>query len=817
MRKELKSRSRLFLGLAAIGGSLAIVLPAVADGVGAGQAITNKATASYDDGTTTYNATSNTVEIKVAEVAGIAVTVTSPTNPSANAGEVRDVIFTINNIGNDATQFVIPAPQLTNVVDFEILGTPQIISVNGTATSFDLQPGVSSGSYFPSGTGAIPVAPDVTIAPDGTVTAGTGQGGKVQVRVQVRVKAGATVGATTNVTLGDTTTANAQNADQAGTLANDLRTQDNLDGTVGESSINGAPINGIREAMATTPTPITVGARPQAFARIFESVSGYTNSGTPTPYTDDKLTFAITLRAENPSAPPGLTVVDLVGTSINLDGTAQDRILISNAIPAGTALSTVNPTPAPGWTVVYTTSDLATTNPLTANWTATRPTSGTITRIGYVKTGSVPKGTAVPGFSFEVTPNASFVGGPIASIAQVFGQSATGPVVPGTPTQIVYDESGDNVSNNGINGDDPNPATNPSVPPGTGINPGIGNPDDRDPSDGISTDPTTKNTGTTPGGESTVYTIAGGLVNGPNGQPAATGSPGNNNDDFTNKSIVLDPGLDPATPLTDAQTPPITFSNTVRNDSPTTQVITLVPTPPATAGAIPTGTTVTIDPDGPGPAAPVVFTYNGTQYTTTGTPPTVTVLGNGVANYTTTVDLPNGTPQLTEFPVIITAFVDLNGDDQPNSDEPTNRTIDRLYTGYLTLSKEARILDGTTEIVGFTTDSNLLSPALRPGRIIEYRITYTNRSTAAVAGSGSVDLPANNLTITEDGSAAPNTWFATTTDPVGTTNPGSASDATAGAVITTTVNGGDIQTYVDKIPAVAPQGTGQFIFQRKVK
>jgi hypothetical protein len=802
MKRELSSRSRLLITIAAICGSLSLVLPAIADGIKAGEAIRNKATATFDDGTTTYNATSNTVEIKVAEVAGITVGAANPTNPSANSGELRDVIFTIANTGNDATQFVIPSPQINNTTDFEIFGIPQIIAVNGTATTLPLQPGVASGSYFPTGTGVIPVAPG------GASTVGT-----VQVKVQIRVKPNATVGATTNVTLGETATANAQNADYvAGT--NDLKTQDNADGTTGESTVNGAPVNGVREAMATA-GPLTVGARPQAFATILESVSGYNNLGTPSPFTDDKLTFAITLKAENPATPPpGLTVVDLVGTSINLDGSPQDRILVSNAIPAGTVLSTVNPTPAPGWTVVYTISDPATTEALTAVWTTTRPTTGNITRIGFVKTGSVPKGTAVPGFSFEVTPTATFAGGPIASIAQVFGQSGPGLVVPGTPTQIVYDESGDNASNNGLNGTDPNPTTNPAVP--TGITKGIADPNDPDPSTGISTDPTTKNTGTTAGGESTVYTIAGGILNGPGGAPAATGSAGNTNDDFTNKSVVLDPGLDPATPLTDAQTPPVTFNNTVRNDSPSSQVITLVPTPPAIAGSIPIGTKVTIDPDGPGPGLPVVFTYDGTKYTTTGTPPKVTVPGNTVANYTTTVDLPAGVDQLKEFPVTITAFVDLNNDGKPDNNEPSNQTIDRLYTSYLSLKKEARILDGTTEIVGFTADTTLLSPALRPGRIIEYRITYSNISASAPTGSTSVTLPANNLNITEDGSAAPNTWFANTTDPVGTTNPGSATDSTGGA-LTTTVTAGDIQTYFDKVTLVAPQGTGRFIFQRKVK
>ncbi len=810
-RKLFSSRSRLWAAIAAFSGALALVLPAVADGIKAGEAITNKATATYDDGTTNYNATSNTVEIKVAEVAGINAAAGTPTVPSIVSGGESEVTFTITNTGNDATQFAIPLPQLTNITDFEIFGTPEIVAANGVAKNVPLQPGVATGSYL-GADGSIQIYP------------GSGAVGTVTVKVKVRAKAGATLGATTQVSLGDTANttplvlANAQDVPQTGAIANDLRTEDNALGATGESAIVGAPVNGIREAMATTTTAITVGARPQAFATILESVSGYNNNGTPSPFIDDKLTFAITLKVENPAAPTaGLTVTDLAGTSINLDGGPLDRILISNAIPAGTTLSTVNPTPAPGWTVVYTLSDGDTINALNAVWTTVRPTSGAITRIGYVKTGTVPKGTPVPGFSFEVAPNASFTGGSIASIAEVFGQSATGPVVPGTPTQIVYDQSGDRVSNNGLDGTDPNPVTNTTVG-APGITLGKADPSDPDPSSGIEADPTQKNTGSTPGGESTVFTIAGGILNGPNGAPTATGSPGNTNDDFTNKSLVLPPGADPTRQLTDLETLPVTFTNTLRNDSPAIQVITLVPKPPAIPGMIPPGTTVTIDPDGAGPGAPVVFTYDGAVYKlpVAAVPPTVTVPGNGTTNYTVEVNLPI-VDQLKEFPFIITAFIDSDGDKLADTDEPTNQTIDRIYSGYLSLEKKARILEGTTEIVGFTDDANLLSPALRPGRMIEYQITYKNLSSAVVTGSvGSVALPAKNLTITEDGAAPPNTWFATTKDPVGTTNPGSAADTTGG-VLTTVVNGTDIQTYVDKPPTVEPQTSGIFTFQRQVK
>jgi hypothetical protein len=144
-----------------------------------------------------------------------------------------------------------------------------------------------------------------------------------------------------------------------------------------------------------------------------------------------------------------------------------------------------------------------------------------------------------------------------------------------------------------------------------------------------------------------------------------------------------------------------------------------------------------------------------------------------------------------------------------------------LYTGYVSLVKAARILeiDGTTEVVGFAGTPAALGIAAKPGRIIEYQITYKNLSTPN-AGT-SLGLPANSLAITEDGNiVGGNNWAVSTTDPkYPTPATGSALDATAGAAITVTTGGtpADIIKYVDTITAVAPGATGTFTFQRKIK
>lgn len=807
-----------------IGSSLSGIQTVLAQ-TAAGTTISNTATATYSDGTNTYNSTSNTVTVQVAEVPGVQVTAQPPSNPNPNPTDTLFVEFTITNVGNDPTQFFIPGTvTLSDSTNFAVNGPLQIIAVNGTTlpSPVDIPPGGDeTGDLLANG--SIPPNP------------GTGTTGTVRIRVPIRVNGTATTGANTTVSLGNTATPNAQNVDRSTDIdANDVRTVDNPDSVTGETP---GVLTQANEAMATS-TAITVNARLQAFATILKAVSNYSNNNTTAVLTDDTLTYSLALTVENPDVPvAGVVPSDLHPTALNLNGSTQNRILVSDAIPTGTALSSTDPTaPDSSWTVVYTTSPLGVLAHQAA-WVTTRPTSGTITRVGFVRSTAIPNNTTIANFSFSVNPTSSFPGGRIANIAQVFGQSQPGTPDPGTSTQLVYDESGDEAANNQLNANNPDPATGGAPNTGLGIDDGVADPttDGIDPGQGTDpTDNTTTNRGSTTdtdGGETTVYTIATTPLNGPNGRPDAVNT--TNNDDFTNRSIQLPADLNPATPLTDAQTPATTFTNTVQNTSGSTQTISLLPVSPNNAADLPNGTTVTIAAGGD----VAVYRYNGTAFVfiptgsinTSATDPVqlVDIPANDNApggvdqvNYTVTIDLPDSTAgnpiaQNDDFPVSILAFVDQNAPGDP-TDDPGNITINRLYTGYVVLEKDARILDGATEIVGFTTDQTALSTAARPGRIIEYRIRYRNISTLAPASSGSVDLPANNLTITEDGLDAPNNWFTTTRDSVSGTIPGSASD-TNGGTISGTSNNGDIQTYINTVTALPPQTSGTFIFRRQIR
>ncbi|OKH52550.1 hypothetical protein NIES2101_14030 [Calothrix sp. HK-06] len=836
-----KHFKQLLAATLAVSSSLGMITPVLAD-TAAGQEIKNTATATFKDGDgNSYNSTSNEVVINVAEVAGITITAETPSNSSPNGNDTLFVEFTITNIGNDRTQFFIPGTATltsSKAGTFEQNGDIQIIEVNGnpiTPINVDKTNGGFTGDLL--GT-------DITNPNNGSIVPypGTGASGKIKVRVPIKVNGNIAVsGDTLKVSLGNTSSQNDQNVTRVDN-PNDVYTKDNPDGVGGETNAT-APSNGVREAMATS-AEITVGARLQAFATVLKAVSDYSSGANPNSFTDDVLTYKLAMRVENPSpAPTGFINSDLYGTAINVEGDAtKSYVLVSDAIPDKMELDTTTTPEAPsGWQVVYTTDPL-TTNAHKANWFKARP-SGKITRVGFIyETGTVAPftplskgnagtGNTITGFSFKVTPENGFTGGQVANIAQVFGQSQPGESKPGTATQIVYDESGDQTSNNGLNGDNPDSTTGGTTTQDGGINNGKADPVADGTVPGTGKDPTDTNTtnngndvvglgaGTKPkGGEDTIVTFPGTLLNGPKDKPAAVG-PTDNNDDFTNKSIVVPAGKSPTALLTDADTVAVTFNNTVQNTSGSSQEISLLPEF-GSLSDLPDKTKVTITFTNPATSTTTTATYtlnsDGGRFDfTSGTPVKITVPANSNANYTVTVDLPGDVEQLKPFPVIINAFIDLDNNGQSDNNEPGNKTIDRLYTNYLSLLKEARILeaDGTTEVEAYTTDQAKLSAAATIGRIIEYRITYKNISSSG--GTDNVILPANDLKIKEDGATAPNTWFGITVDPKYPAQPkGSADNANK---TTVTVINGDIQVYEYTEAVVNPGASGTFIFQRKIK
>lgn len=771
------------------------MLPAEAAGTAAGTAISNTATATYTDPNnpgTTLNATSNTVSITVAEVAGITVGGGVPTDTTPGhagnivPGDVLNYDFTVTNIGNAPTPFALPGA-----------ATP-----SGPGTAGTLQYSTDGGAHF------------TNIPAGGVTTAAVAANTAVLVRVPVTVSAGAATGDVLKVQLGDT-----------GSNDNSAATQNQTDPTPAAADVyttSTTAQNGLREASYTGSG--TVGTQPQALATLLLTRTGATQGATPA---QNMLTYALGLNVAS-AVPTGsgashaLVAADLVGTPLTVNGAATTQILLSSAVPAGTTLSGT-PAALSGWTVVYTTTPTSTIAS-SAAWTTTAPTNlSTVTRVGFINPSTVAKGAALSGFSYVVTTTGASPSAPTAinSIAQAFGQTSGD-----TTNALVYDESGDQ-SPSSFNDDGSRGSTAPTD--------GVASPA----ADGV--DSAGNNTGTGPGGEDLVYTVmpAGTIFIGPNGQPAAVG-PNDTSDDFTNLSTPLPAGTAPGQTIAPAA---VTFTNTLQN--PGTSAIAantlLLPQPPAllpggAAADLPTGTTATLTYSG----SSAVYTYDGTQWTlSSGTALSVPNLGAGTSvACTVSVHLPAGTPLSTDtgkgFPVSILAVVDANGSGTPDPGEPTNRTVDRLYTGFLQVTKRARIVaaDGTTVIQNYSPGP--ASANIQPGRFVDYQITYANISTPAPpSGSGNATLSASGTVITEDGTSGGSNW-ALDSDGNGSSDTSnvlsSALDSGGGTVTyfngvppasgtdrTGTTAPADVTKYVDTPPGPVAPGTSQtFTFRRRI-
>lgn len=838
----------------AIAGLFNMVGAVVAEGTLAGTPISNTATATYDDGTGTppIDAVSNTVTINVAEVAGL--TVTSSGFDDDNGGSIveGDTLFydfLVTNTGNAPTYVFVP-------------GANNIGVTNGNITSVDI--------VNPT-TGAVIEAID----PAGESTQGgaldaiavdTGFTVRVTVTAALDNPAGGSTGQSVEVRFGDTTdnttapgdgSPDQQNIpdDTDGTppsaLLNDVRTEN-------ETTVSPlAPANGEREAAASRAEAFNTAPANLAQVRLLKTsaYSDATPTATPLDPSDDTIVYSLELEVGNDTLPT-LDPGSLEGTNITLDGTPNtSRVLISDAIPANTIFQSGTLTATDlNWTPVYSETPL-TTDALQADWSTTEPaTLANITRVGFVydaaTDGALAPATTVTGFSFGVTTNGLVApGGSIANVAQVFGESEGDP-----GDNVVFDESGDPQYNNLNLGDDPADNTTTFDP----VNDlGVGNV--ADPEETLN-----DNDGTGPDGESNVVTItttvAGDLFNGPNGAPDATG-PTNTNDDFTNVTTTVPVAGAPGTPTDPA---PVTITNEVQNPvgAPTRlDTVTLLPLAPESAGPgvfgtnadLPDLTRIQISFGGQqtayeysaGVFTPIVSLADNTPATGADADPVVigTLQPGDRQTYTVEIDLPDGTEQVAGFGVPIVAFVDNdgNGEFTPVTETVSNVTVDRVYTGFIELVKQARVIfaprDGVTPPpTAFSSDQAVLDAIdMRPGDEIEYQISYENISEPApAAGVNNVILNANNFVLTEDGTQTTNTvdgtgaaitvinnWAATTTHQQGTvatSGPATVSyiDLTGPTLNADPADDEKVDVYVNTVGIVTPGTTGSLTFLRQV-
>jgi uncharacterized repeat protein (TIGR01451 family) len=252
-------------------GFLPFTSSAVADSApAAGTVITNFSTATFEDPLqlTTAGTTSNIVTVTIAEIAGVSVVGTGiDANPNINPGDIIYFNFTINNVGNDPTQFFIPS-------------LPSSVSALGTFTAATapieiVETKDGNGVVVPLPGGVAKISVPVT---GGTTSPSVPAGGTVRIRVPIKVAAGVVTGNTITVVMGNTLAATRSNQDYVSggatsTATTDLYTVDNTVTPLPAGEISGTPVNGDttnhrREASASQDVTINPAVIPNDFGEL---------------------------------------------------------------------------------------------------------------------------------------------------------------------------------------------------------------------------------------------------------------------------------------------------------------------------------------------------------------------------------------------------------------------------------------------------------------------------------------------------------------------------------------------------------------------
>jgi hypothetical protein len=421
-------------------------------------------------------------------------------------------------------------------------------------------------------------------------------------------------------------------------------------------------------------------------------------------------------------------------TLVNAPGGSNTGVFIIAPIPVGTALKSGQTFPAG---TLYTTSPLSVT-PLLATYTTTAPADlTTVRRMAFRVGATLAATTCSSAYPMLVTITTTDATNDIYEIGDAFTAKFFG--------GAVTDQSGDAIDNIGDGNANFNEGGQPGHIDGDGIQ------------------------------QITLLIRSGSGLIGPLSAPTAVG-PTNNNNDYSNRSVTTGIAGIPFGGVTSASGT-IVYTNTVRNTGNANDTFVLsVPT-------IPAGFTVEISVNGGGLYTPM----------TTSNSVNLPVAFASDANILVRVTAPAGTAVLAAsgFAVVVRAT-------SAQTPASFNETIDRLYTGFLRMTKTAVVTNGTG--VGGPTD-----PV--PGAVIEYTVVYNNLS--STGGTGNIVLNVANLVITENGNVLPNNWGSTTDQVVG-----SASD-TLGGVIVGDAAGSVLLT--NTVSALAPQASGTFKFRRVIR
>ena len=369
--------------------AFALSTPATAQTPG-GTTISNQASASYTDGTNTYNTVSNTVTVIVSNVAGLAITPDAGSNPTVVAGQTGVIYnFTVTNTGNFSDQ-----------VHFLASGASASLGAGSPATITNVVIDLDSSGTINGG--------DTSLMAGAVDSAAIAQNGVIHVLVEVSVNAGATAGQTVQVLLGDAATGSPSFDNQPVAVvapAHEVRT------------VFAASVNGQREARGDISTSVVNDALLQVTVSV---PPGPVNLGAD-------ITYGWTLQ----------NVGLRNATAVTLAG--LPAVYIIAPIPLNTVLKAGQTFPA---NTLYSTTGLGTV-PLSASWSTTPPAPLSLTkRIAFPVAAPFAPGPATAPINMVVTVNTGIDASvTIDEIGDVFGKNSL--------AATITDQSGDATPNNG--------------------------------------------------------------------------------------------------------------------------------------------------------------------------------------------------------------------------------------------------------------------------------------------------------------------------------------------------------------------------------
>jgi len=333
-----------------------------------GTTISNTATATYSDGSTTLNTSSNTVTTVVSNVSALVITPDASAQPTVVALQTGiQYIFTVQNTGNFTDQVRFKANGASIVKSGPVTITAAVIDVDNSNT-------INAG--------------DTDILTNGAdvVSANIAQNGTVKVIVQYSVNSGAAPGAGITIQLGDASGDNVA----ANSSAAEVRTE------------SAASVNGKREAVGSYTTTVDNDAILQVAMTV---PTGPTSLGADITYTV-QLTNAgqRTIQNQALGSNNGVYVV------VPFD-TAKVYLKSGQTFPGGT---------------LYTTTALSTA-PLSATWTTSAPGDlTTVTRLA-IPAGNLAAGASSSAVNVIVTVKTGInASNPVPAICDAFGKTTQG-------------------------------------------------------------------------------------------------------------------------------------------------------------------------------------------------------------------------------------------------------------------------------------------------------------------------------------------------------------------------------------------------------